>query len=433
MKTKIIALFLVAVFFSSFMLIATAEPSDLPESQLPSELPQSTVVTSKKPTVSQKPESEVNASEQTTSKPITSAPPVISRPTTSYYAYSSVIPITSYTQSNSVQEKPTNPNKYRWDENLSEALERVGDWLAINKSGDYTLFALGAVGKEIDTGTVTKYLNETERISSTIQDPAEFAKIILNMTFCGMDAQNVNSINYVDRLANLETSKLPADTAALILLAYDSGNYIVADTAINSRETLVQKIVALQRKDGSFAPTSLNRTEVDSTAMVLTALADYKTENGVSECLQKSLAYISREQNTDGTFGTVKFSDSTTISKVIVALTAQNMDINDSRFVEGTQNIVATLLDYQLEDGSFTNFKDGTADPIATEQAAIALVSLKNGVSGFKAGFETEDNDKPTPTNINKNLFLGTIIAIIAFFVLGIVSSVYFRFFKKKE
>lgn len=89
----------------------------------------------------------------------------------------------------------------------------------------------------------------------------------------------------------------------------------------------------------------------DQTAMVLQALAPYRTQADVSAAIDRALNVLSGMQKDDGSFDAWGASSSESISQVLVALCALGIDpAKDSRFVRANGAwLVSALMSFRVQ------------------------------------------------------------------------------------
>lgn len=213
-------------------------------------------------------------------------------------------------------------------------------------------------------------------------------RAILAVTANGLDATKLNSesgeINVVEALAQNADAfdatyiSIPAFT----LLAFESGPYQVPDTAPLGKDGLIQLLLDSQNENGSYG-----YGDVDTTAMVATALAPYKSRADVATSLDKALSHLKNEQLATGGFGS-SYGDVTTpnansTASVVIALCA--LGIDPAKEWANSDGITPYEALLQFANEALTAFTyDGTVDnDYATEQGFCAMVAYKGFV---KAG-----------------------------------------------
>lgn len=216
--------------------------------------------------------------------------------------------------------------------------------------------------------------------ANDITKETDFERIAMAYTSAGVNNDFVKSALELD----LSSSTLNGIFFELILL--DSGNY---DSAKNSRDDLINKILSSQKSDGGW--TIFGPSDVDMTAMALQALAPYKSGSNVASAIESALAFLSKKQKPDGDFvGFNNTLSSESTSQVIIALTALGIDpAKDDRFIKSDsqdetirRNAYDGLARYQLSDGSYCHTIGGGKNYKATAQAACALAAAERFYAG---------------------------------------------------
>ena len=122
------------------------------------------------------------------------------------------------------------------------------------------------------------------------------------------------------------------------LLALDCDGYEIPKvegiSQVTSRELLIENILSQEKEGGGFALTG-DAADVDITAMVLSALAPYRTRTDVGTVVDRAIAVLSEKQMADGGFETLKTANAESNVQVIVALTSLGIDPHkDKRFIK---------------------------------------------------------------------------------------------------
>ncbi len=278
-----------------------------------------------------------------------------------------------------------------WQNSYNDFLNRACSWLRTNTQDSDTLYTLGSAGISVEHKYLTSVLREI--VDSDAENPRALAVGILAVSFCGISATNVSGRNFVEQLENCPD--VVRTDAALALIAADCNAYPLTEGATNDRSALINVMLAAQNADGSFP----NAEDVDTpaaTALFLTALAPYGTDQTVRDAVDKGLAYLSSQldaaggyRNEDGTLST------TTTASVITALSSLGVRLDDPRFLKGDQNLLEIMLQTQLDSGGFAEGNGDTPSPEATRSAILAMVSQK--VSGNPYLLRTPVTGEGTP------------------------------------
>ena len=214
----------------------------------------------------------------------------------------------------------------------------------------------------------------------------EYSRVILAWTAIGRDAADVGGFDLLVPLADFEQTVFQGINGPIFaLLALDSGNYEIPESMVNStqatRDMYVDYILSAELPDGGWSLAG-GAAETDITAMALQALAKYCDRKDAAEAVERGLAVLSEQQNSNGGYTSYDAESSESIAQTIVALTELGISLEDPRFVKNGNTLLDALLRFRLEDGSFSHLMDGEADLLATEQAFYALVALHRTEQG---------------------------------------------------
>lgn len=209
----------------------------------------------------------------------------------------------------------------------------------------------------------------------------QYSRTILALTACGENARDFAGYDLTAPLANYDqTVWQGVNGAAFALIAMDSVSYGFAASGSNSRARLVAYLLAQELPGGGW-DYSGKTADPDQTAMVLQALAPYRTQANVSAAIDRALNVLSGMQKDDGSFDAWGASSSESISQVLVALCALGIDpAKDSRFVRANGAwLVSALMSFrvQTETGLAFGHTNRTANYMATEQAGYALAAYE--------------------------------------------------------
>lgn len=220
-------------------------------------------------------------------------------------------------------------------------------------------------------------LQEVQSEESTLfKSATDYARVTIALTSMGISAADVGGKNLIEPLADFSYAKgLYVTSPIYVLIALDCGNYEIPDTNAEdktTRDKLITNILENFNTDGCVE--SYGYVDMDSTAMGLQALAPYYSTNAdVKEMVDKSLAYLSKNQNEDGSFG--MWDVVCTTAQVICGLSALDIDVEtDARFIKNGISPLDAMLAYAKEDGSIA-MEDAYSVSLSTEQAGYALVS----------------------------------------------------------
>ncbi len=220
----------------------------------------------------------------------------------------------------------------------------------------------------------------------------------------------------------------------------------------HSQDSVCQTLVSLQLSDGGFAVTG-NKGNSDVTAMVITALAPYYEKNAdVKACIDKTLSFLSDEQNEYGGYESYGVYCSESTAQVLMALSSLGIDCTqDERFIKNGVTVLDSLCDFMLDDGSFSHELGASSNENATSQAYYCLNAYLKMLDGDNYLFVFEDNsiddtttntdskvdnsskvdeiaatdDEISKSNVNLKLavIIGIVILVVFFFVVLFISK----------
>lgn len=266
-------------------------------------------------------------------------------------------------------------------------------------NGDWAVMAMARAGlsSDADKRWYAGYADELAKLlaanGGSFETTNENARLVLALTALGQNAKAYTAGGETYDLVTPLTAKtgsaykatVPGTTsAAFAIIAIDSAPYTVADTA--AVPAMIQYLLSMQNPSGAWKINDKNPADnVDATAMVLTALAPHKSENGVQAAIDKALTYLE---------GLTGYGNACTDAQLVTAYSALGIDCTDARYARGGKNPLTSLLSYQTASGGFS--LDSTAanarvSPRPTEQAAYALVAYDRFKRGVKSLYDMSD------------------------------------------
>lgn len=154
-----------------------------------------------------------------------------------------------------------------------------------------------------------------------------------------------------------------------------------------SKEEIISSILSMRKSDGGWA-VSGTVSDVDVTAMALTALSPYKNDPTVSSAIENALTFLSSRQLEDGGFMSYGKENAESSAQVITALTALSVNPKtDVRFIKNGNSPLSGMTKFRLSDGSFCHIFGGESNPSATVQAFYSLVALYRYEKGLPSLF----------------------------------------------
>lgn len=300
----------------------------------------------------------------------------------------------------------------------------AADWfpVGIGRSGypdDYGAY-LAVLGDQI-----TKRYTKAEKLDRS--KATEWHRMSLAVLALGGDPTNIgtdpegNPVNLIADGSYYRGKTSPLGNQGINgriwgLIQMDSLRYAVPEDATDTRDGLIEILLALQQENGGFSlmPDAAD-PDVDITGMAVQALAPYynseqtytytRSATGkeetrtVRQAVDDSLALLSQEQSDEGDYSSWGSPNSESVSQVIVALCSLGINpAEDERFIKNGNTLVDGLMKYRLEDGGFIHSKEAdpnnpTADPtksndMASQQALYALTALCRYYGGMRSLYD---------------------------------------------
>lgn len=309
--------------------------------------------------------------------------------------------------SNTSSRKEIKNNEY-WSEELEVSLSLSCDWLTNSKAGAIYFLCMGTAGKPAVAKSVNSYIVEVFS-KETYETVLNLEYDILNLTFCGYNAANFREKNLVEKLGNY-TAFADNDlySKAYALLAIDSNEYALPTDSLNNRQGLISLLMTHANADGGFEEKEGGQSSVVQTALALTALSNYRTDPVVQEVIDSGLAFISENQQDNGTFLENGTESSIALSKTIVALSSLDIPFKDSRFhPRNAQTLPQILKKYVNVDGGFSSEPMGESDIVATENAILALTSVKKMHNPYVLINELQDSTFDSSSSVADGIQAG--------------------------
>lgn len=269
-----------------------------------------------------------------------------------------------------------------------------GEWAVIGLSRAGLLSDAAAQSYE---QAAEDYVKQAGSVRLHHAKSTENSRTILGLTAAGYDAANVAGVDLTAGLTDVAYLRAQGTNGPIwALIALDCHGYDIPQCADGeeqvTREGLVAEILSYQCSDGGWALMG-DESDVDMTAMALTALAPYKDDVEVKAAVDAALAYLSDAQQDDGGFMGWGTANSESCAQVIVALTALGIDpAADSRFVKNGASPLDGLCAFACEGGGFCHSNEqAEPDGMATEQGFYALAAYDRFRQGMTSLFDMTD------------------------------------------
>lgn len=263
----------------------------------------------------------------------------------------------------------------------SGAGKGASEWYAIGLSAYYGGLDLSGYGS-----TLSSYLSK-----NTISSPVSRQRCALALIACKMQNDPFVFATAKDSVGNLG------------IMSYIFGLELSNNGAAVSisKDDIISELLSLKNSDGGWSVSGGN-SDVDVTAMALTALASHKGEQRVSSAVNDGLSFLSSKQLSSGGFSSYGTENAESSAQVIVALTALSINPKtDSRFLKNGNSVFSALSKFRLSDGSFCHAMGGSSNGTATVQAFYSLVALWRYEHGLPSLFDLSvKGTKAIPANL---------------------------------
>ena len=263
----------------------------------------------------------------------------------------------------------------------SGAGKGASEWYAIGLSAYYGGLDLSGYGS-----TLSSYLSK-----NTISSPVSRQRCALALIACKMQNDPFVFATAKDSVGNFG------------IMSYIFGLELSNNGAAVSisKDDIISELLSLKNPDGGWSVSSGN-SDVDVTAMALTALAPHKGEQRVSSAVNDGLSFLSSKQLSSGGFSSYGTESTESSAQVIVALTALSINPKtDSRFLKNGNSVFSALSKFRLSDGSFCHAMGGSSNGTATVQAFYSLVALWRYEHGLPSLFDLSvKGTKAIPANL---------------------------------
>ena len=158
---------------------------------------------------------------------------------------------------------------------------------------------------------------------------------------------------------------------------------------------VIDTLLSLQYSDGGWAIFGANG-DIDVTAMTISSLAPYYTQRSdVHSAVDRGLAFLSQRQQSDGGYISFGTPNTESTAQVLLALSSLGIDCEtDERFIKDGNSLIDGMMQYHLDNGSFSHTNDGASNESATVQALYSLIAYKRMCNG-RGPFWVFDSRQP--------------------------------------
>jgi LPXTG-motif cell wall-anchored protein len=288
--------------------------------------------------------------------------------------------------------------------NIKKAIDSASQYVTKQKIGDWEAISLKQLGKPIPAGYLESVKQTVKDKQGKFHSITDAERYTMGILAAGGDPTNIVGYNLVGAIYNGDVTKQGLNGVAYALIALDSATFKVPDTAVWTREKLVKQLLDKQNKDGGWTWDITSTTsDLDTTAMVLTALAPYKNQTGAKASVESAIKYITAQ------FAASKINNSSTAAQIIIALSALGIDANSTQFAVNNMSLVQYLLNFQNNSGVASlrggfGYTDTNSDPFSTAFGIQALAAYNLFKEGKGSLYTLPLAQQKTETNPTKNV-----------------------------
>ncbi|MBM7605899.1 hypothetical protein JOC75_003927 [Metabacillus crassostreae] len=269
-------------------------------------------------------------------------------------------------------EKPTsNPfDAVQFNKDVNSASQ----YILSNKVEDWQAVALNKAQKSLPA-SYSVYL-KTLVNESKLSKITDYERVTLGILASGEDPRNFEGQNLVESIYNGNVTNQGLNGVAYALIALDSANFQVPETAKWTREKLIAELLKNQHDDGGWSWSLNPPSDSDTTAMVLTALAPYKNQADVSLAIEKAVNYLIEQYQGSAV------DNSSTAATIVIALSALGIDSHSEDFTKNGSSLIEFLLTFQNKDGGFDWQGGEESDSFSSDQGYRGIVAYQLFLEG---------------------------------------------------
>ncbi len=185
-----------------------------------------------------------------------------------------------------------------------------------------------------------------------------------------------------------ESGNVYQQSMGIIAMDMANGNY--------NETTAVDSLISMSA-DGHF-------DDVEQTSWALIALSNHGDISGVTDLIETSLEYLKSQQSDNGGYDLYSMGDATQYTSVAIqALIANGENPLDDEWKKSGKTMIDSMLNHQLENGTFELMKGWGVDVASTSSSLAALADLYHGKSLYQV-LEPQLDPSETIKNTIKEL-----------------------------
>ncbi|WP_158318433.1 DUF4430 domain-containing protein [Alkalihalobacillus hemicellulosilyticus] len=283
---------------------------------------------------------------------------------------------------NSDEENPVTEEEIEAErvdpEVIQSAIDSATDYVLAGTIGDWNAIALKQAGKEVPSSYLEQVKETLRENEGQFRNITDYERVTLGILAAGGNPTNIEGYNLVEAIYNGELTRQGLNGVVYGLLALDSAGFETPDGAAWDRERMISHLLEAQNESGGWSWDGSSSADLDTTAMVITALAPHTSQTEVEQSVNEALRYIHNNA--------AQIDNSSTAAQVVIALATAGVEPNQPKDPSDSEStkFVDYLLSFQNDDGGFY-WKDGygsDSDPFSTDQAYRALVAYQLYANG---------------------------------------------------
>ena len=251
------------------------------------------------------------------------------------------------------------------------------------------VYLLQLNGYKLSVKNLEKYKKQAR--TESFPTAVYLANLINVLDYEGYDIYNFEGMNLVEELYNYKFIKREASQGIATVVRTLSRFDNIPSDAINNPLVQALSLLEYQNADGGFGSFVPEVSHIETTAIILTALAPYTYIDEINTAVINAIKFLSKIQNDDGTFTSFDKQTCTTVSLIITALTELKTDPYIPDFNKNNKTLIDVLHDFLLDDFTFKNLKDGKYDKDATVSAYTAITAVQRMYEGKSSIYNIND------------------------------------------
>ena len=242
--------------------------------------------------------------------------------------------------------------------------------------GEWAVIALARGDADVPEGYYEGYLDRVEdalKACGGVLHPVkrtEYSRVALALAALGENPADFRGYDLLAPLAEVDKVKMQGNNGPIwALIALDSNDYPGTEAA---KAQLVSEIIAMPNEDGGFGIAPGQGSNVDMTAMALTALAKHADE--AAGCIEAALGFLA----------SAEFASSESCAQALVAYSALNMSVEAAQMREELEG-------YAVGGGYRHLMDENEVNGMATEQVLYAIAAYERMLNGQNVLFDMRD------------------------------------------